>query len=138
MPNGDCLFCQIIAGKIPSIKVYEDSKILAILDIHPVNPGHTLVMPKKHFTHLLDADEETATAMILATQKIARAILSAQNLDAFNLELNNGRIAGQIVSHLHWHIVPRTSDDELQHWPGKSYRAGEAEEIAKKIKEKLA
>ncbi|MBN1326207.1 HIT family protein [Candidatus Falkowbacteria bacterium] len=137
MPNGDCLFCQIISGEIPATKVYEDDKILAILDIHPVNPGHTLVMPKKHFTHLLETDEETATAMILATKKIALGVINGLNLDAFNLELNNGRIAGQIVPHLHWHIVPRMSDDGLQHWPGKSYRAGEAEEIAKKIRENI-
>ena len=92
MPNGDCLFCQIIAGKISATKVYEDDKILAILDIHPVNPGHTLVIPKKHFTHLLETDEETATAMILATKKIALAVINGLNLDAFNLELNNSRL----------------------------------------------
>jgi len=137
MPNGDCLFCQIVSGKIPATKIYEDDKILAILDIHPVNPGHTLIMPKKHFINLLDTDEETATAMILATKKIALAVINGLNLDAFNLELNNGRIAGQIIPHLHWHIVPRNPADELQHWPGKSYRAGEAEEIADKIREAL-
>jgi histidine triad (HIT) family protein len=133
MPNGDCLFCQIIAGEIPATKVYEDDKILAILDIHPVNPGHTLVMPKKHSFNLLDADEETLKAMVLATQKIAKAVLAGLGYEAFNLELNNGRLAGQIVPHLHWHIVPRTAEDGLQHWPGKSYNAGEAEEVAKKI-----
>jgi histidine triad (HIT) family protein len=137
MPNGDCLFCQIITGELPSTKVYEDDKILAILDIHPVNSGHTLVMPKKHFVNLLDADEETLSAMVLATQKISKAILSGLGYDAFNLELNNGRLAGQIVPHLHWHIVPRTADDGLQHWPGKSYKAGEAELIAGKIKKNL-
>ncbi|MDD5341292.1 MAG: HIT family protein [Patescibacteria group bacterium] len=137
MPNEDCLFCQIIAGEIPATKVYEDDKILAILDIHPVNPGHALVMPKKHFVNLLDADEETLAAMILATQKIAKAVLAGLGYDAFNLELNNGRLAGQIVPHLHWHIVPRTAEDGLQHWPGKSYKAKEAEEVSQKIRENI-
>ena len=137
MPNGDCLFCQIIAGEISATKVYEDDQILAILDIHPVNPGHTLVMPKKHCFNLLDADEETQQAMILATKRIALGVINGLNIDAFNLELNNGRIAGQIIPHWHWHIVPRTVDDGLQHWVGKSYKAGEAEEVANKIKENI-
>jgi histidine triad (HIT) family protein len=137
MPNEDCLFDQIIAGEIPATKVYEDDKILAILDIHPVNPGHVLVMPKKHCFNMLDADEETLQAMILATKKIAIAVLSGLGYDDFNLELNNGRIAGQIIPHLHWHIVPRTADDGLQHWVGKSYKKGEAEEIAQKIKDNI-
>ncbi len=134
MPNGDCLFCQIIAGEVPANKVYEDENVIGILDVHPVNPGHTLVIPKKHSRDMLEADDATLQAMIVATKKIAQAIIAAfEEYDSFNLELNNGRIAGQIVPHLHWHIVPRTPDDGLEHWPGKSYKASEAEEIAAKI-----
>jgi len=137
MPNGDCLFCQIIAGEVPSIKVAESDNVIAILDINPVNPGHTLIIPKKHSVNMIDSDDEILKEMILFTKRVAQAILTGLECDAFNLELNNGRIAGQIIAHLHWHIVPRTSDDGLQHWPGKKYSAGEAEEVAGKIKAQI-
>ena len=137
MPNGDCLFCQIIVGDVASTKVAENENVIAILDVNPVNPGHTLIIPKKHTTNMLDTDEETLKEMIAFTKKVAQAILDGLGYDAFNLELNNGRIAGQIIPHLHWHIVPRTADDGLTHWPGKKYKAKEAEEIAGKIKAQI-
>ncbi|MCX6744216.1 MAG: HIT domain-containing protein [Candidatus Parcubacteria bacterium] len=134
MANEDCLFCKIVKDMIPANKVYEDDNVIAFLDIHPVNPGHTLVVPKKHSFNMLDADDETLKAMIIATKKIAKAIIAAQGLDSFNLEVNNGRMAGQIIHHLHWHIIPRTESDGLQHWPGKSYKDEEAEKLAEMIK----
>jgi len=137
MLNGNCLFCQIIAGQVPSTRVAESDNVIAILDINPVNPGHTLIIPKKHSKDMLDADDEILKEMIIFTKKIAQAILGGFGYEAFNLELNNGQIAGQIIPHLHWHIVPRTSDDNLQHWPGKKYLPGEAEEIAGKIKAQI-
>jgi len=137
MPNGDCLFCQIVAGEVPSFKVAESDNAIAILDVNPVNPGHTLIIPKKHSENMLDADDEILKEMILFSQRVAKAVLSGLGYDAFNLELNNGRISGQIIPHLHWHIVPRIADDGLQHWPGKKYKAGEAEEIAEKIKAQI-
>jgi histidine triad (HIT) family protein len=137
MPNGECLFCQIVAGEVPAIKVAESDNAIAILDINAVNPGHTLIISKKHSTNLLDADDEILKEMILFTKRVAQAILDGLEYDAFNLELNNGRIAGQIIPHLHWHIVPRISDDGLQHWPGKKYLAGEAEVVAEKIKAQI-
>jgi len=137
MSNGDCLFCQIVAGEAPAIKVAESDNVIAILDINAVNPGHTLIVPKKHSVNMLDADDETLKEMILFTKKVAQAVLDSLSYDAFNLELNNGRIAGQIIPHLHWHIVPRTADDGLQHWPGKKYPGGEAEKVAEKIKAQI-
>lgn len=136
MPN-DCLFCQIISGQAPANKVYEDNNIIAILDIHPVNPGHTLIIPKKHSMNLLDQDDEVLKEMMIATKKVAAAILQGLGYSAFNMELNNGRIAGQIIPHLHWHIVPRREDDGLKHWPGKVYEKDEAEEVAEKIMAKI-
>lgn len=133
----DCLFCKIIKGEIPAAKVYEDDNVLAFLDIHPVNPGHTLIVPKIHFDNLLDADDEILKAMIVATKKVAAAILKGLKYEAFNLEENNGAIAGQVIPHLHWHIVPRTADDGLKHWPGKEYAEGEADDIVNKIKTQL-
>ncbi|MFA4954501.1 MAG: HIT family protein [Patescibacteria group bacterium] len=133
----DCLFCKIINKEIPSSVVYEDEKIIAFLDIKPVNPGHTLVVPKKHSTQLLDADDETLREMFSATRKIAQAVVLATGAPGFNLEVNCGPVAGQIIQHLHLHIVPRREDDGLKHWPGHEYPAQAAEEMAQKIRQTL-
>jgi histidine triad (HIT) family protein len=138
MPNDD-LFCKIAAGEEPAHKVYESENVIAFLDINPVNPGHTLIVPKKHYNDLLAADNEILQEMILVTRKVAAGIILAfDEYDAFNLQLNNGRLAGQVIPHLHWHIIPRKSGDGLSPWPGKQYEEGEAEEIAQKIKNQLA
>lgn len=138
MTNTDCLFCKIIQGEIPAAKIYEDDNVLAFLDINPVNPGHTLIVPKIHSDGLLDADDQVLGQMIVVTKKVAEAILQGLEYEAFNLEQNNGSIAGQVIPHLHWHIVPRTAEDGLKHWPGKEYAEGQAAEIADKIKSQLA
>lgn len=130
----DCLFCKIIKGEIPAVKVYEDDTVLAFLDIHPVNPGHVLIVPKIHSEGLLDADDAVLGQMVVVTKKVATAILQSLGYEAFNLEQNNGPIAGQVIPHLHWHIVPRRADDGLKHWPGKEYVEGEATSVAEKIK----
>jgi histidine triad (HIT) family protein len=133
----DCLFCKIIKGEIPASKVYEDENVLAFLDIHPVNSGHTLIVPKKHSEGLLDADDEVLSQMVVVTKKVAAAILRSLGYEAFNLEQNNGPIAGQVIPHLHWHIVPRRADDGLKHWPGKEYGEGEANDVAVKIRSEI-
>lgn len=133
----DCLFCKIINNQIPATKIYEDDKIIAFLDINPVNPGHALVVPKEHFENFLSISDEIAQELVVVMKKIAKAATEALNLEGFNIEQNNGLVAGQIVPHLHFHIVPRHKDDGLRHWPGKSYQEGEMEEIAKKIKSKI-
>jgi len=113
--------------------VYEDDDVVAFLDIKPVNPGHTLVVPKKHSLGFHDADPETLKHLILSTQNIARAITAATGTAGFNLEENNGSVAGQVVPHLHFHIVPRRPDDGLKHWPGTPYAEGEIERVQEKI-----
>ncbi len=107
-----CIFCDIIENKIPSKKVYEDDNVLAILDISQVTCGHTLVMPKKHFKNILEADEETACQCISVAQKLARQIV--ENLDAkgCNILNNCNEVAGQSVDHLHFHIIPRYSEND--------------------------
>ena len=133
----DCLFCKIIAKQIPSTPVYEDDAIFAFLDIKPVNPGHVLVVPKKHSSGFHDADSETLHRLIDATQRIAKAVMTGIGTDGFNLEENNGAIAGQVIPHLHFHIIPRRADDGLKHWPGTAYEEGKGEEVAEKIRSAL-
>lgn len=130
----DCLFCKIIAGEIPSTKVYEDDTVFAFLDIHPVNIGHTLVIPKVHHTNLYDTPDETLTHMMTVVKKLSIAIKSALNADGINIEMNNDPVAGQIIFHTHLHIVPRFEGDGFKHWHGaRNYNEREAEEIAQKI-----
>ena len=130
----DCLFCKIIAKHIPSVPVYEDENVYAFLDINPVNPGHTLVVPKKHSAGLHDAEGETLYHLVDALQTIAKAVMVGLGTEGFNIEENNGEIAGQVIPHLHFHIVPRRVDDGLKHWPGTPYAEGRAEEVAERIR----
>lgn len=132
-----CIFCKIVAGDIPAHKVYEDDAVIAFLDIHPVNKGHVLVVPKKHSTDYMHAEAETLQAITLAAQKVAGAVTSAVAADGFNIGINTGGAAGQVIFHLHWHIIPRFHDDALQLWPGRSYGEGEAERLAGEIRAAL-
>ena len=134
----DCLFCKIIAGEIPCTKVYEDDKVLAFLDIHPVNIGHTLVIPKAHHVNLYDTEDATLAHMMTVTKKLSIAIKSALSADGINIEMNNESGAGQLIFHTHLHIIPRFSVDGLKHWPSaRGYNEGEADEVAQKIKDSL-
>ncbi len=130
----DCLFCKIVASKIPSTKVYEDDTILAFLDIHPVNIGHTLVIPKIHTVNLYDTPDTTLAHMMNVVKKLSVAIKSAVCADGINIEMNNDSVAGQIIFHTHMHIVPRFSGDGFTHWRGaRDYREEEMREVAEKI-----
>lgn len=133
----DCIFCKIVAGDIPAYKVYEDDDVLAFLDIAPVHPGHTLVIPKKHYENLLDLPETEAAKLVSAIKKITPAVLAGVGANSFNLGLNSGIEAGQAVPHFHWHIMPRYEGDGLELWRGGSYPAGEAERTLEKIKSNL-
>lgn len=103
----DCIFCKIIAGEIPSHKIYEDDRVVAFLDIHPVSTGHTLVVPKAHSTSLLDSSLEDAQAIMTAIKKISPRLLAAVDADGLNIGSNCGESAGQDVFHTHIHLMPR-------------------------------
>ena len=109
-----CVFCKIIAGEIPSSKVYEDDSVLAILDLSQAQKGHTLVMPKKHFDTFLDADKETVNHVFEVTQNLANKIKKALNADGVNVLNNSYEAAGQTVMHMHVHIIPRYKNDDLK------------------------
>lgn len=129
-----CLFCRIITGEIPSQKVYEDDTTLAFLDIHPVNIGHTLVVPKAHHPNLYETPDETLAQMMVVVKKLSIAIKTAMGADGINIEMNNDPVAGQIIFHSHIHIVPRFSSDGFKHWHGaRGYNEGEASDVAQKI-----
>ena len=132
----DCLFCKIVRGKIPSYKVYEDDKVLAFLDINPINIGHTLVIPKEHFESTLETPDELIKHIAVVTKKIAIAVLAATGAKGCNIGINNGEVSGQDIFHTHWHIMPRFPNDGHELWQGKDtmYKEGEAEKLAEEIK----
>jgi histidine triad (HIT) family protein len=129
-----CVFCKIIAGELPSYKVYEDKDVLAFLDINPVNPGHTLIVPKKHLTNIEEADEATLCQLVKAVKKVGASLKKNLAVAGYSVLEANDPAAGQSVPHLHFHVIPRIAGDGLKFWPQKKYRAGEAEEILEKIK----
>ena len=105
--KNDCVFCAIAEGEIPSFKVYEDDLVLAYLDINPFSEGHTLVIPKNHYTGLLDTPADVLKEIIVRVQKVAAHLKATLPCDGFNVLQNNGTAAGQTVPHIHFHIVPR-------------------------------
>ena len=108
-----CVFCAIVAGEGPAIRIYEDADYLAILDIRPFTRGHTLVMPKRHTIDLTDTPPETVAEMITIGQRIARAARTTELADATNIGINDGRAAFQSVPHIHLHVLPRRNGDKL-------------------------
>jgi histidine triad (HIT) family protein len=108
-----CVFCAIVAGEAPAIRIYEDEDYLAILDIRPFTRGHTLVLPKRHTVDLIDTPPETLAELITIAQRIARAARTTELADATNIGINDGRAAFQTVSHVHLHVLPRRNGDKL-------------------------
>ncbi|MHC4755141.1 MAG: HIT family protein [Planctomycetota bacterium] len=138
MGTDDCLFCKIVAGQIPVTKIYEDEDVLAFLDIGPISDGHTLVIPKQHFEKLHDCPPEILGRVCSRLGKIAGAVAAAIHSDGYNVLCNNGGAAGQLVEHLHFHIIARKTGDSLfNRWPAYRYEQGKIEVIAEKIRKKL-
>ena len=138
MGEDDCIFCKMVAGQIPVARVYEDEIVLAFLDIGPISDGHTLVISKQHFEKLHDCPAELLGQVASRLGRIAGAVAAAMNADGYNLLCNNGRVAGQLIEHLHFHIVPRNvGDGVFDRWPSYRYPYGKIEEIADKIRENL-
>ncbi len=107
----DCLFCKIAAGEIPSAKVYEDDEVFAFLDIHPLAPGHTVIVPKAHADNILDLPEDLVGPVFLAVKKITALLEKTLSPCGFTTGINHGRLSGQMVDHLHIHVIPRFEGD---------------------------
>ena len=105
------LFTKIILNEIPSVKIYEDELCIAILDIAPVNKGHTLVIAKNEYKTMLECPDNVLSHLITTTKSIAEKMKEKLNFDGFNIMINNGASSGQEVPHLHIHIIPRYDND---------------------------
>lgn len=133
----DCLFCKIIAGEIPSVKVYEDEYVLAFLDINPVKAGHTLVVPKNHAPDIAESTNEDLSRVMAAVRMLAPKIKDVVGADGYNVTTNVGAAAGQSVFHTHLHIIPRYQNDDLLMWPHEGATDEEREAMGVKIREQL-
>ena len=135
----DCVFCKIIKGEIPSQKVYEDDMTFAFLDANPSSLGHTLVVPKKHFRNIFDMEEEYVCATAKTVQKVAVAIKKAVQADALNTVSNNEKAAGQVAFPAHTHVIPRfMGDGVFKKAKHITYKEGESEQVAEKIRAELS
>ncbi|XP_031121650.1 adenylylsulfatase HINT3 [Ipomoea triloba] len=139
--QGDCVFCKIVRGEAPALKVYEDDVCLCILDTNPLSWGHSLIIPKCHFPTLEATPPSVVAEMCSKVPLISNAVMKATESDSFNLLVNNGAAAGQVVFHTHIHIIPRKASDCL--WASESLRRRklkldhEALQLAYSIREKL-
>lgn len=129
----ECIFCKIVKKQIPSHIIYESGRVLAFLDIAPTNPGHTLIIPKEHFSTVLETPDDVLKELIITTKNIAKAVKEGVNADGVNIGINTEKAAGQIIFHTHLHIIPRFENDGLKSWPQKAYKPGQAENIKKEI-----
>ena len=134
----ECIFCKIIAKELPAEVIYEDDEILSILDINPMNFGHTLIMPKLHCSDILIMPAYLMPKIFTLAQTIAVAIKESLNADGINLISNIGEAAGQTVFHTHIHIIPRHEEDGFKFRLNlKKYDNGELTNIANKIRNSL-
>ncbi|KAK5125119.1 hypothetical protein LTR85_000794 [Meristemomyces frigidus] len=131
----NCIFCKIIKGDIPSMKVFESDKTFAFLDINPLSYGHALVIPKHHGAKLTDIPDDSLTELLPVAAKIARAS-GAEN---YNILQNNGRIAHQVVDHVHIHMIPKPNEQEGLgiSWPQQQGNKEKLQKLQEELKAKM-
>ncbi|MDO4465635.1 MAG: HIT family protein [Bacillota bacterium] len=109
-----CIFCSIVKGDIPNYTVYEDDKVLAFLDVNPTSVGHTLVIPKTHYSSLLTCDPEDLAYLMKVAQQLGNQLKEKLGAEGMNILSNAGAVAGQSVEHFHVHLIPRYKDDQVK------------------------
>ena len=130
----ECIFCDIVAGRKPAHMVYENAHLIAFLDKYPIDEGHTLIVPKKHYERITDMSNEDVADLFTAVSPVARSMMMATGAVAFNVAQNNGKEAMQIVPHVHVHIIPRKAQKTAK-WTKRSILDDkELEEIAKRAR----
>lgn len=133
----ETIFTKIIAGELPSEKIYEDEETYAFLSIGPINPGNTLVIHRAPHPDIFSIPEKNLVAVIKTVHKLAPIVRDAMEADGVNILMNNGAAAGQSVFHAHFHIVPRFEGDGIGPWKEGSYEEGELAKVGEKIRAKL-
>ncbi len=136
--DSDCIFCKIVAGEIPCTKVLEDDVALGFMDIGPVAEAHVLLIPKPHYETVDELPSDLAAGTLKHLPELVRAISAATGCEGLNVLQNNGAIAGQLVPHVHFHLIPRDIGGKFQfNWPAGKYPEGKMEQLAEKIRQNL-
>lgn len=134
----DCTFCKIAAGDIPAELVLTDDTCVALMDIGPLSEGHALLIPREHYVTVDEMPPETAAAMLRHLPALVRAVQAATGCEGVNVLQNNGRVAHQVVPHVHFHVIPRDQGDAFEfNWPAGSYPEGRMSELAEQIRANL-
>jgi histidine triad (HIT) family protein len=133
-----CIFCKIVRKQAPASIIYEDESVIAFLDIRPLNLGHTLVIPKKHYVDIFDISEDQLSQVHKVAKQVSTAVKKATNADGISIIQQNSRAAGQDIFHLHVHVVPRFEGQKLPSFSAlKEVERAKLEGVAKKIKQQL-
>jgi len=135
----ECIFCKIIDGEIPAVRVLDEELVVAFMDINPSSKGHMLVVPKNHAENIFEIPESDLTALIKAVKRCAKAAKEALNAEGITILQLNGKASDQIVPHFHIHIIPRWENDGLSvsTWEMKPGDMEQIQDIAKKIREHI-
>ncbi|MGC9058605.1 MAG: HIT family protein [Candidatus Nanoarchaeia archaeon] len=130
----ECVFCKIANGEIPTRMIYSSKDLLAFLDIKPANLGHVLVIPRQHYTYLPQIPQELNASLLELIKVLISAEVEALGAEGVNVLQNNGSAAGQIVPHVHFHIIPRFKDDKVVlDWQPLQFKEEQFEEVQKKL-----
>jgi histidine triad (HIT) family protein len=130
-----CIFCQIVRNEKPANIIYEDGRTIAFLDIRPISEGHTLVVPKKHYRDIHEIPDKEAAFLFKVAKKVATAVEKGVNADGISIFQNNGRAAGQVIFHIHVHIVPRFEEKRMSY--RRNANSEELDNVAEKIRQYL-
>ena len=133
-----CIFCKIVRKQAPASIIYEDETVIVFLDIRPLNIGHTLVIPKKHYVDIFDIPENQLSQVHKVAKRVSVAVKKATNADGISIIQQNGKAAAQDIFHLHVHVVPRFEGQKLPSFSAlREVERGKLEVMAKKIKQQL-
>jgi len=135
----DCIFCKIVAGEIPAVKVLDEDKVFAFMDINPASRGHMLVVPKSHAENIFEISEADLAAVMDAVKRCAGAVKEAVGAEGITVLQLNGAASDQLVPHLHVHIMPRWENDgmSVSQWEMGKADIEQLQEIARKVQEYL-
>lgn len=135
----ECIFCKIVAVEIPASVVYETEAVIAFLDVNPLAEGHLLIVPREHYTSVTEIPADVCNRLFSPVPKLGAALLEVTGAGGFNVLLNSGTIAGQVIPHVHCHLIPRKPGDELGYrWNVGEYAPGRDAEMAAVLQASLA
>ena len=133
-----CIFCKIVHGEIPSVRVLETDRAIVVMDVAPVVKGHVLIIPRDHHEQVRDLPDDLAAHLGSLVPRVTRAVVAAADAVGSNTIINSGKVAGQTVDHCHWHVIPRLADDGVDWpWPSQEYSGDEKSRIASRIRREL-